>query len=1233
MHRLLLARRPAALAAGVAVVIALGGTSAAAQGTDAVIAGIVRTGDQPAAGVTVTVRNEATGLQQVRTTNAAGRYTVAQLPVGGPYTVTARLLGYRPTRQGGLVLRLGDRAPVDFALEPAPTELSAVVVTDAAAQTGRAARVGASTIIQPREIEQIPAQNRSFTDLALLAPTTSPSGTGGVITSSSSIAGGRVTATDIRVDGVQAKNGLWGAGYGRGPFSLSMEAVREFEIVTNVYDVTQGRQGGGALNVATRAGTNRTQGSFFAFHRNADLTTTNFQGIAPLDFRNTQWGGSIGGPVLRDRLHYFVAVDRQDLSEPFSTMDVRNPADETQYNVARDSVQRFVQILESRYGLPQGQQVGQFRRASVLNTVFGRADWVMSDRHRLTLRHTYSDWLNPNSLTDRFLAVRESFGTAFSRENQTLLTVASAFGGAASNELRLAYTDRTVQNREDTRIPRGWVQVRSSVPDGTGGTRTTSTQTLQFGGMRTTPEWQTDRSLQLVDVARFERGNATYLLGTDNSLNRQAMYLSIETNGRFLFPSLAALEQGRPSEYYRLVPVSSPEPSVDQWVLDAGVFAQGDWRLSRRLTASAGVRWDVSSFLTRAAYNPLLEQELGIRNDRRAVDWRGVQPRGQVVWNVTGTGRDVIRAGAGLFTAQPHQMVQINNLLNDGLQLREVLLTGATVPSPDFVAYRRDLAAVPGVPTGTAESPAYVNVMGDGFRVPRTFKTDLAWQHRIGTRAQVGLSAQYARTTSNYHYYDRNLVDPFFRLDNEQGRAVFVPADRIPTSGASGAGAVTALSRRSPRFARVLELRSDAVQDQRAAIADFAVQPWRDALVAGSYTYNRTRENSAYNCCIAVSSSFTPVASDPRDLSGSWGPSGNDFRHKVVLFGSMPSVWGFRVSGRYVGVSGAPFSAMVAGDVNGDELNNNNDLAMIFDPNDPSLAPAVAASLRKVLENPQNEARDYLRDNLGRIAPRNGARNRYFGRLDLRLAKSVPSIRGQRAELTVDVFNFANLLNREWGGQWVVPAANQTLLSIAGFDPSTRRYRYAVNENYGVARKQGDPYQIQAGDGGTRDPGPATSARYVASYPASQAATWASRNASHLSGLTAVPSRSCWCSRASRTGATSARAATRRSASRRRCPASPCRASRRSNASSDGSNTDARYVGPSSASPSPSRSPTRCPPPAPKDRHPSTRKSSASRTEAASGTSRASTSRSMYGRPSAPSCARTARSTPSRSPK
>jgi hypothetical protein len=844
-----------------------------------------------------------------------------------------------------------------------------------------------------------------------------------------------------------------------------MEAVREYEVVTNVYDVTQGRQGAGAINVVTRQGTNATEGALFGYFVNRSLTTRNFLNVAPFDQR-VQWGGAAGGPIVRDRLHYFVAADRQDLSEPYQSLDVSTAANVQNLGVSPDSVARFLNILRAQYGLPGTEQVGLFSRRSVLNTAFGRLDWTVNDRHRLTLRNQYSDWLNPNSLTDRATSVRESWGTAFSRENQAMAALTSGFGGGLSNDLRLAFTYRSIQNRESTRIPRGWVNVRSTLPNADGTTRTGPNVLLQFGGMRTTPEWQQEHGFQLVDVARVDRGRSTYTFGTDNALNRLSMYVSIETMGRFTFPNLAALEQRRPSEWYRLVPTGDPSPVSRQWVYDGGAFAQGEWRLGDRLTATAGARWDVAAFLTPAALNRLAVTELGVRTDRRAFDQQ-LQPRGQLVWDVTGRGTDVLRVGGGLFTGQPHHMLQINNILNDGMRLSEVRVTGAAVPTPDFESYRRDLATVPGIPAGARQTPAYLNVLGPDFRVPRTWKFDLAYQRRLGDRATVGAALQYADTRNLYHYYDRNLpAQPYFTLPEERGRAVFVPLDsvaRLAATNPQGAGALTRLSWANPNFSRVLELRGDARADQRAAVVDGTLRLWRDGFVQGSYTYNRARDNSSYNCCIAVSASFTPVRSDPRDLSGSWGPTNTDFRHKAVAFGALPTVAGFRLALRYVGLSGTPFSALVAGDVNGDDPNNANDLAMVFDPATPGLDTALASGMRAVLDNPRNVGRGYLRANLGRVAGRNGAANPFFGRLDLRLARAVPTVRGQRAELTVDVFNLANLIDRTAGAVAVVPGANQNLLSITGFDAAARRYRYAVNRNFGQTVKQGDPYQIQLG--------------------------------------------------------------------------------------------------------------------------------------------------------------------------
>lgn len=1042
--------------------VALTPVPVSAQATEGFVSGLVRSAaGAPIVGASVTARNEATGTQQTRTTDSRGRYVFAQLPIGGPYSITVRQLGFRPVRRTGLMLNLGDRVALDVTLEQSAQELQAVDVR-ADQESKRAERVGGSIVVGEKEIRQLPIQDRSFADLAIIAPTTSRAGTGGIITSSSSIAGGRVSSTDIRVDGVQAKNTLWGAGFGRGPYSLSVEAVREFEVVTNVYDVTQGRQGAGAVNVATRAGTNATSGSFFAYNRNQAFTTnTNFLGQPITTFDNWQFGGALGGAIKKDKLHYFVAYDRQQVAEPFSTLQVDNQADWARLQVSPDTVRRFLDILTRQYGLPAGQQVGTFDRSNALNTVFTRLDWQVNDAHRATLRATYSDWFYSNSIPDRELSVLESRGNQKSKELQVMGSVKSNLGSRLTNDLRVAYTNRILENEPNTRLPRAWVNVSSALPNGGTGTN----QILQFGGQRTSPELQTEESYQFVNVLRYDGDRTAFTLGTDHSLNNLSMFVSIETDGLFQFPNLAALEARRPSSFARLVPLQELEPRMRQWVYDGGAFAQGEYRVRPNLNLTAGLRADMSAFLTAANPNPAVEQAFGRRTDVSPRDL-AIQPRAQLTWTPGEAGKNLVRVGSGYFTAQPHYMAQINHLLNDGSQLADVLLTGAAVPTPDFVSYRQSFANVPGIPQGSAQRPQYINLFDDDFKVPRTWKSDIAYQRRLlDGDLTLGVAAQYAHTSDLYRYYDLNLREnPEFRLANEGNRAVFVPAASITAAG----GRNPVLARPFSQFQRVLELRSDAAQHQKALVFDGALRLPRGGSISGSFTFNETRDNSSFNCCIAISSVFTPVPSDPRITS--WGASNTDFRHKLVLFGATPEVFGFQFSARVIGQSGSPWSATVAQDINGDDVGagssfgNQNDLAFVFDPSTPGLRPGFADSLRLVYDNPANTGAEYLRSRVGRIADRNTMRNPFVTQVDVRLSQKLPALRnGQRALLTLDIFNAASLLNHDWGGVRVVPGANQTLLNVIGFDQASREYRYRVNPNFGRTVRSGNRYQMQLG--------------------------------------------------------------------------------------------------------------------------------------------------------------------------
>jgi hypothetical protein len=1045
---------------GVALFVAstFGTRLADAQTVDASILGSVRdSAGTPLSSATVTAKNMSTGVEWTVTTTSTGRFALLQLPLGGLYTVTARRIGSRPQSRSGYELSLGSRVVVDLVLGRAPTELEPVLVTGTASEN-RAPSMGANFRVGGSALVNVPAVNRNFTDLASLAPTT------GV---QASLLGQRWTSTDIRIDGVQARNMLRAGEFGAGPFTLSMESIREFEVTSAVYDVTQGRQGGGSVRAATRAGTNTWSGSAFTYYRGSGLTAeTDFQSKsrAQRQFSAVQWGGSIGGPIVRDKVHMFVALDLWNSNEPLFTGVVQNGTDELSNGVAKDSLARLVQILSRTYALDTSHaQVGRLDRRPVASTVFARLDWSLNDRHRLTLTDDYSGWNSPLSGgVDQPITLFDARSNYKTNENITLASLHSTFGSGVQNETRFAVSTSNRQLTPNSLAPRGFVRIQSTLSNGSrGDTR------VQFGGNRLAPDESKELQLQLVDHAHIQKGDVLWTFGTDNTLSKMTTYIAEAQSGLFEFNSLADLEAKRAARYSRTLPLSEARPTTRQNVLELGAFTQAEWRPNERTSVMLGLRWDGTAFLTAPAHSAIVEQILNEDTDRKPTDWTKLQPRAQVVWDADGTGRDVVRVGAGRFTAQAPYYVQHNQLLNDGSRIADITLTGAAIPVPDYTSYRVDAKTNPGLPAGASAPAPYVNLVDPDFRTPTVWKTSASYRRRLGSRFALTGTLLYTRTADNYMYVDRNLrTDPAFTLANEGHRPVFV----LPTTIDAQGRTLNANALASTALGRVLELTNTGEGRDRAAILEGTANLPHDLELSGSYTYNKAEDNTTFGCCLArTSTTFTAIKGDPRDLSGSWGPSDTDFRHKLVFTGSMPIVWGVRIGGRYVGANGRPFSAIVNGDLNGDEA-TSNDLAFVFDPDDPTTPAAIAASMRKVLDNPRNVARDYLRRNLGHIASRNGVFAPWTERIDLRFSKTVRALRGQSAEIGLDVFNVANLLNKNWGAEYQLPVgiSNQNpvvqripLLNIVGFNQATGQYTYTVNENFGVLQKGGNPYQIQ----------------------------------------------------------------------------------------------------------------------------------------------------------------------------
>jgi hypothetical protein len=1015
-----------------------------AQATDTSISGVVTNqAGEPIPGVDIIVENQSTGFRSGSLTNRNGQFTFRQLPIGGPYSVTASFLGYQEQQQAGITLNLGSSVQVPIQLSEAAIELEGMVVT-AFDFDARADRLGSTSALTSEQIEQLPTADRDFLNLAALTPL---AGRG------LNLSGQRQMSTNLTIDGMNARDQFKGGSISSGPYTISMEAVREFEVVTNNYDVTIGRQGGGGINVATKAGTNEWSGSLFSYHRSDALRASqDFQGRELGDFSTTQWGFSFGGPIQRDRFHFFTAFDRQDESLPLFVSDVRDETDELNFGITRDNLERVVSILQDQYGTSREQpQFGAFDRQTTANTLYTRLDWQINPEHRLTFRNNLTSWDDPQyGGGDRALTLWEARRDFRAANNSALLSLTSNISPDFTNEARFQYEFVRNEIIELSDIPRGFVRVQSDLPDGS--SRETE---VQFGGHRFAPELNYVHRMQLANTAYFRAGGLDFTVGTDNMFNIVESTISVEQGGLFEFASIEDLENRTPFRYSRLAPIEGDRLTKEQYILDASLFGQVEFRPTDNVRTTAGLRWDVATFLNPPELNPIVQAELGRRTDSAPADLTNFQPRLQVTWDVGGNERDILRFGAGAFSAQPPYIAFSNHLFNSGTETGTVLLQAPQdqIPTPDFEAYRRDRSTIPGVDVVGSLPPAFINMTAENFRFPRTWKANVSYNRIVSDRLRVGGNLLFNYVHNNYHYLPRNLVDePRFFTDPDS-RPVYVPASTIDERG--NIRYTDAL--RSQELDRVLELTSVGKGRGYTAVFDAAYRIPGGGQLVGSYTWNYSEDNSSFNCCVANTATNTPHDGDPRNLA--YAPSNTDFRHKVVLYGSTPEWYGFRASATYSGISGNPFSLMVNRDISGDS--RSSDLAFLFDPDDPNTDPSVAEGMRNAIDNADPRIADYIRANLGRRAERNAIRSEFSGQVDMRVTRAFQTWQGQRLELALDVFNVANLLNEDWGGRYSF--GNRNLLNVTGFDPETEQFQYSVNQNVGVVQPSGSVWQIQLG--------------------------------------------------------------------------------------------------------------------------------------------------------------------------
>ncbi|MGE8378202.1 MAG: TonB-dependent receptor, partial [Sphingobacterium sp.] len=973
-------------------------------------------------------------------------------------------IGYGEQIRSGFTLNQGDMIRLNIPIQNASNVLETVELTGISTLKNKIENLGAATAVTARDIAKLPVNGRNFTSLMDLSPLSKGDNIGGQLGSS----------TNFTIDGMNAKNPTSaGSTTSRSgaPFSISIEAVREFKVVTNQYDVTYGRAGGGTVSAVTKQGTNKTQGSAWLYSR-ADWLSSPYDirgNKRSNDFSTYQYGFTLGGPIIKDKLHYFVAWDHQQDSRPLIIADINSEADEKRFNVTNATLDEFVNIGRKKYGLGDERQYGAFDKKRGSDAIFGRIDWQINDKNLLTIRNNFTSDNNKLGLQDnKPITLYESYGNDKNIDNSLLATLRTTISPKVTNELKVQhlYTYQKSSPGDllpSQNIPRAIVE--DAVSKVAGEDKKT---TLQLGGHRFAQESFKNNVFQLVDNIYYSTDNINYTFGVDLMYTHANSIYGSEVNGRFHFrPSdgktaMQNFDEMKPYAYYREVPLVN-DPAVAGKIFNAGVYGQLQTKLAQGLDLVAGLRLDYGHYPT-SPLNEELLKEVGVRTDHKLKSFV-IQPRFQMTWDVNEERKDFFRVGGGIFASDINNYMTINNLTFDGKHFATVDVRGADVPTPNFIDYRKDPSLAP---TLAQFQVPTINTYGPDAKIPVVYKANVSYTHFFTEKLKASVSGYMNLGRNNYMYVDRNMVqDPFFRLANEDNRGVFVPATSI-VDGAPD----WKKGRISDKFGRVLELNSEGKVNQFAVVLDASYQYYKDGSISVSYTWNDAKDNTSFNGNVANTATLSlAVKDDPRDLS-KMSYSNNQFRNKIVIYGTLPTFYGVSVGVRYSGIGGTRYSLLAGGNINGDFVAGDNDLAFIFDPNNPNTSKQLVTGLNNLLNNPEasQSLKDYIKKYQGKMAERNGGVNGFYGLIDLRIAKKFNLYKNHALEISGDLFNVGNLFKKTWGINESL--GNQNLYALGGkgaageklipFDVTKQQFNYNVN-NSGIVTPSGNPYQFQLG--------------------------------------------------------------------------------------------------------------------------------------------------------------------------
>lgn len=1043
---------------------------AAAQGTDILRGRVTDPEGAPLAGVRIEATSAESGVTRTGATNAEGRYTIAFPDGGGRYTIRASTVG----RAAGAVTvaRQADEEVLiaDFRLAEQAVLLETVSVEAERGPAPTRGDVGGQERSLSSEIvNRLPLENTDAATLASLAPgVVSVGGDSASGRAGFSVGGQQSSQNQVTLDGASFSSRLSGGESGGSPISVPQEGVRGTQVVTSTFDVSRGQFAGGLVATTTRSGTNRPGGSFSWQLRDQALQLDGGNPQLGQGYTQNRFSGGFGGPLVKDRLFYFLSFTYQRRTDDLYALTPQDPLALQRFGVTPQAVDTFLTTLNTRYGLTG--RTGDYARTGDAVSLLARTDVVLSQRHNLALRGHLNTYGQENARIG-FLETLENGGEVGSNGGGAIATLTSRFGDGWVNELRASINlDRRDQTAYEE-LPEGRVQVASAL-EGAG----RGFSSFVFGGDRSLPSLSRERTIEVANelsmlIRDTHRVKAGILINANAFEQEQAS----NRLGSFEFESLDAFEAGRAFRFTRQLAARVTEGSG----IDAAAYLGDTWRPRTEVQVTGGVRLEASRFGQDPAYNPAIEQAFGYRTDRIPSEVH-VSPRVGFSWRLSEQGAPLrlVRGGVGEFRGRAPYSLFAAALEQTGLPGGETQIdcVGDAAPAPDWQAYLADPSSIPtecvggGVGQPVRSVPS-VTVFEDDFAAPRSWRASLGYQTQLFRRLSANFDLSYSLGVAQMGVRDLNLAAaPAFTIEAEGGRPVYAPAATIQPSSAA---IPLFASRVDPELGYVFAVGSE--RENRTAQATVGLQGivGPRILLSANYTWARSTDQSSFGGGSPLGG-FSQAVTQGDPNGRDWATSDRERRHSLVATMGMPIGSALEVTFIARANSGTPFTPIVGQDINGDGA--RNDAAFIFDPAAVAGDTALASGMRRLLGSVPGRVEDCLREQTGEVAQRNSCRGEWSTNFDLRATyrPELPRL-GRRLSLSLDAFNLAAGLDEllhggadlhGWGQSAFRP--DNVLLVPDSFDVSARRYLYRVNENFGSRRTAGgfggfglSPFQVQ----------------------------------------------------------------------------------------------------------------------------------------------------------------------------